>query len=182
MKCPDCSSTLQETDFHGVGIDECPKCRGRWFDRDQLRVAKDRTDDNLRWLDFDLFGEEARPLEVKPSGRRCPKCMVVMTSLEYAPSQVIVDRCDQCQGVWLNHDEFERIVNHLEEVASRKTVSEYAGEASKQFVEIITGPEGTMSEVRDFLAVLHLLKLRIAVEHPRIAEATSRIYAASPLK
>jgi hypothetical protein len=105
-----------------------------------------------------------------------------MTSLEYAPSQVIVDRCDQCQGVWLNHDEFERIVNHLEEVASRKTVSEYAGEASKQFVEIVTGPEGTMSEVRDFLAVLHLLKLRIAVEHPRIAEAANKVYAASPLK
>ncbi len=182
MKCPDCSSALQETDFHGVRIDECSKCRGRWFDRDQLRVAKDRTDDNLRWLDFDLFGEEAKPFEVKPSGRNCPKCMVVMTSLEYAPSQVIVDRCDQCQGVWLNHDEFERIVNHLEEVASRKTASEYAGEARKQFFEILTGPEGTMSEVRDFLAVLHLLKLRIAVEHPRIAEATSRIYAASPLK
>jgi Zn-finger nucleic acid-binding protein len=182
VRCPDCSADLQETDFHGVRIDECPKCRGRWFDRDELRVAKDRTDDDLRWLDFDLFGEAARPLEVTPSGSKCPKCMVAMISLKYAPSQVVVDRCDQCQGVWLNHDEFERIVEYLEEVVSRRTAAEYAGEAGRQFLEILAGHKGAVSEIRDFLAVLHLLELRIAAEHPRIAGAANKIYAASPLK
>jgi hypothetical protein len=182
VKCPDCSSTLRETDFHGVRIDECPQCRGRWFDRDELRVARDRTDDDLRWLDFDLFGEAARPFETTPSGRKCPKCMIAMASLTYAPSQVVVDRCDQCQGVWLNHDEFERIVEHLEQVASSKAAADYAGEAAKQFLEILAGPKGAVSETRDFLAVLHLLELRLAAEHPRIAEAANKIYAASPLK
>ncbi|HXK37207.1 MAG TPA: zf-TFIIB domain-containing protein, partial [Candidatus Paceibacterota bacterium] len=65
MNCPECEVPLRRTDCYGVNIDECPKCLGRWFDRDELRRAKDRTDEDLRWMDFDPF---ARDAEESPAG------------------------------------------------------------------------------------------------------------------
>ncbi len=105
-----------------------------------------------------------------------------MASLTYESSRVVIDKCNRCQGIWLNHGEFERIVEHLDKVVSAATASEYVEEARKEFAEIFRGPEGLRSEVRDFLAVLHLLELRIVVEHPGIAEAADKIYRVSPLK
>lgn len=36
MICPDSQSALEQADFHVVRVDECPNCRERWFDRDDL--------------------------------------------------------------------------------------------------------------------------------------------------
>jgi len=182
MQCPDCRTALLETEYLGIRIDECPNCRGRWFDRDELRKAKDRTDDDLRWLDFDPFGPEAGPAPADATGRLCPRCQVTMRTVPYEKSDVVIDRCDQCHGVWLSHQQFERIVDYLDRIVSGTTASEYAKEARKELAEIFTGPEGPLSEIRDYLAVLHLLRLRVAVEHPKIAHAVDRIYRMSPFK
>lgn len=32
MKCPKCGMDLVELDFKGMLIDECPTCKGIWFD------------------------------------------------------------------------------------------------------------------------------------------------------
>jgi Zn-finger nucleic acid-binding protein len=182
MKCPDCQSSLQETDYRGIRIDECPECRGRWFARDELREAKDRTDDDLRWLDFDPFLDEATPYEVRSEGRQCPTCARAMGSMTYETSGVVIDKCAGCHGIWLNHGEFEKIVEHLEQIVSSETASEFIRTAGKQASQIVTGPEGPISEIRDFLAVLRLLELRLAVEHPRIANAVQAVYGLSPFK
>ncbi len=182
MHCPDCQSSLRQTDYRGIAIEECPECRGRWFDRDELRKAKDRTDDDLRWLDFDPFGEEAAPFEVRSEGRQCPRCVMAMSSITYETSGVVIDKCGNCHGIWLNHGEFEKIVEHLEQIVSSETASQYIRDAGTQFSQIATGPEGVISEIRDFLAVLRLLELRLAVEHPRIADAAQRIYSISPFR
>ena len=80
MKCPDCQTQLHQFDYKGVRIDECPKCKGRWFDRGELKTAKDRTDDDLRWLDFDPFGAEADRYAVASSKTLlCPNCSTRMT-------------------------------------------------------------------------------------------------------
>jgi Zn-finger nucleic acid-binding protein len=182
MLCPECQIPLDETDYLGIRIDECPRCRGRWFDRDELRKAKDRTDDDLRWLDFDPFEPEAGPAPVHPAARLCPLCQVPMITVPFEKSGVVIDRCDECHGVWLRHQEFEKIVDYLDGIVSTKTASEYAEEARKEFAEIFAGPEGLISEIRDYLAVLRLLRLRVAVENPRIADAVDRIYRLSPFK
>lgn len=182
MKCPDCSSGLEETDYRGLRLDECPRCRGRWFDRDELRQAKDRTDDDLRWLDFDPFGQEAGRFAIRSERDLCPRCETPMASLTYETSRVVIDKCEQCQGIWLNHGEFEKIIKYLYKIVSSKKAADYVKEAQTQFVEVFTGPEGTISEIRDFLAVLTLLRLRIAVEQPGIADAADTIYRYSPFK
>lgn len=182
MKCPDCQNELQTIDCKGIMIDECIKCKGKWFDRDELRRAKDRTDDNLRWLDFDPFGKDAEQLSVASEGRICPKCSKKMSSLKYADSKVIIDKCLNCKGVWLDPGEFIKVIRYLENRINSETAKEYIKDTFKQFIEIFSGPEGVISEVKDFLAVLYLLELRIAVEHPGLAEASRKIYQATPFK
>ena len=182
MNCPDCRAPVTETDYRGIEIDECTKCKGRWFDRDELRKAKDKTDDDLRWLDFDPFGDKADTLSVASEGKPCPKCLTAMLSLKYKDSGTVIDKCSKCKGIWLNHREFERIVKYLENIVLAKSASDYAKDAFKQFVEVAAGPEGVISEVKDFLAVLKLLELRIAVEHPGLVKASQKIYQQSPFK
>ena len=182
MKCPDCSVELHETDYRGVRIDECPQCLGRWFDRDQLRRAKDRSDADLRWLDFDPFARGTAASPPTSQGRLCPHCAVKMGVIAYEASGVFIDKCDSCHGIWLDHGEFAKIVTHLEDEVSSETASQYRKDAQKQFAQILTGDEGPVSELRDFFAVLHLLETRLAVEHATLARSVEALYLASPFR
>jgi len=182
MKCPDCQNKLESIDCKGIVVDECVSCKGRWFDRGELRKAKDKEDDDIRWLDFDPFGKDIERLSVPSKGKKCPKCLKTMSSLKYRASGIIIDKCSSCEGVWLDHGEFEKIIKYLEHIMLTKPASEYTKDTFKQFVEIFTGPEGTVSEVKDFMAVLNLLRLRLAVENPKIVETSQKIYKYTPFK
>jgi len=105
-----------------------------------------------------------------------------MDAIAYDHSKVTIDRCPRCLGVWLDHNEFERIIKYLENALSGKSVREYAALTFREFVRIFTGHEGVASEVKDFLAVLKLLELRITVEHPGLIRAYQRIYAIAPFR
>jgi Zn-finger nucleic acid-binding protein len=182
MKCPDCRNELKPIDCKGIQIDECVNCKGKWFDRGELRKAKDRQDEDLRWLDFDPFGKDAEQLSVASAGKVCPKCSVKMSALKYKDSQVVIDKCSSCKGVWLDPKEFYKIIRFLENKVNTETSEEYVRDTFKQFIEIFTGPEGVISEVKDFLAILYLLELRIAVENPLLASTSQKIYQNTPFK
>jgi Zn-finger nucleic acid-binding protein len=182
MNCPDCNAELKHSYCPSIIIDECVKCRGKWFDRDELLRVKDSVDDNLRWIDFDPFGKDAEKLSVASKGKKCPKCSTTMQSLEYMDSKVNIDKCPACKGVWLDPGEFAKIIKYLENKVCTETAQEYAKDTFKQFMEIFTGHEGVISEVKDFLAVLYLLQTKIAVEHPHLAAASQKIYQSTPFR
>ena len=182
MKCPYCLGELEPIDCKGIEIDECISCKGRWFDRDELRKAKDKQDDDIRWLDFDLFGKDAEESSARSEGKICPKCSQMMSSLKYNTSSIIIDKCDYCGGVWLDHGEFERIINYLEDTVLATSAKDYAKDTFKQFVEIFTGPKGKITEIKDFLAVLNLLKKRMGVENLKVIEVSQKIYKYTPFK
>jgi len=184
MECPEGHAQLVEISYKGVLIYECPTCKGRWFDRGELKKAKDRTDEDLRWLDFDPFGPEADKYAVPASTeqRLCPRCSLPMTALTYKTSGVTIYKCPRCHGVWLSHGEFEAIVSYLENVVDAESAPELAKDAGKQFEKVLVGPGGEISDIRDFFTVLKLLEMRLLVEHPRVAAAAEKIYQYSPLK
>jgi Zn-finger nucleic acid-binding protein len=182
MKCSNCQIELKAVDCKGIVIDECDKCKGKWFDRDELRKAKDRTDEDLKWLDFDPFGEDAEKLSMVSEGKMCPKCSNKMSSLKYMDSEVVIDKCPGCKGVWLDPGEFMKIIEYLKDRIYSETAKGYAKETFKEFVEIFTGPEGVVSETKDFMTVLYLLQLRIAVENPKLAETARKIYDVIPFR
>lgn len=176
MKCPDCQVEMKEIDYRGITIHECPDCQGRWFDRGELTKAKDRTDEDLRWFDFDPFKKEAGKFEVPSEGRRCPRCGAKTESLTYRDSGVAIDKCSRCRGVWLHHGEFEKIVEYLENKILNEPASEYARDTVKQLIEIFNDPPHVGLEIKDFFVVLKLLEERFGAEHPRIAQAARNIF------
>lgn len=166
MICPNCHHHLKTTIYVGVHIDECDSCGGMWFDRDELRRAKDNQDKDLQWLDFDLFEDDRNKYSGISSNRLCPKDHAKLISKSYAESKVQIDICEKCQGVWLDKTELKKIIKYLENIVISTPASSYAKETLKEFKEIFNGPESKTSEIKDFIAIVKLFEMRLAVENP----------------
>jgi Zn-finger nucleic acid-binding protein len=182
MNCPDCQGELKVSVLKGINIHECLKCKGKWFERNELIQAKNKADDGLRWIDFDPFGKDAAKLSVSSDGKQCPQCVKKMQSLTYSQSKVIIDKCTSCEGVWLSHGELAKIILYLKKTVNSETVKDLAHDTFNEFIKIFTLQKGLVSEVKDFLAVLTILKTRIAVEHPQLAQAWDSIETISPMR
>lgn len=180
MQCPSCTEEMITVDFKGVQIEECSNCHGRWFDRGELKKAKDHTDEDLIWLDFDPFDMAISKDEETPEGVLCPKCGVEMRSLEYRDSNIFIDKCEQCHGVWLHHDEFEKIIKYLEDLVSSETATDFVKDSFHQFVDIAQHKKGISEGLKDYCVILKLLRQRIGVEHPKLSEAVNKIYEFLP--
>src|SRR4030042_548105 len=91
MNCPICKKiNLLNSILHNVEIDYCPKCLGTWFDEDELRLAKDQKDEDLKWLDVDLWKND-NDFKISYGIRICPKCRVPLYEVYYGDSKIIVD-------------------------------------------------------------------------------------------
>lgn len=168
MQCPNCDGKLESKTFKKVRIDECDKCQGLWFDRDELRRAKDSTDEDLSWLDFNLFEYKENKYTRSQSGRHCPKDSTNLEKLTYPHSKVSIDACSNCKGVWLDRDEFDKIIGYLEDTVVTNTSGDYAKEALREVGEILNGEELKASEFRDLFTVVKLGETRLGVEHEKI--------------
>lgn len=181
MNCPDCQNELQVVNLKGVNIHECLKCKGKWFERNELMMVKNKADGSLRWLDFDPFGKDAEELSIVSVGKQCPQCAKEMQSLTYTQSKVIIEKCQSCEGVWLSHGELAKIIRYLEKALDSESAKALSKDTFKEFIKIFTGNKGLISEVKDFLAVLKILEIRIGVEHPRLKQNWENIKRASPV-
>jgi Zn-finger nucleic acid-binding protein len=182
MKCPDCQNELQIANLKGINIHECLKCKGKWFERNELMAVKNKADDGLSWLDFDPFGIDAKKLSIVSIGNRCPQCLKEMQSLTYHQSKVVIDKCQSCEGVWLSHGELEKIIRYLEKVINTESVKDLTKDTFREFIKIFIGHKGLVTEVKDFLIVVKLLKVRIAVEHPHFAQTWDNIESYLPFR
>jgi Zn-finger nucleic acid-binding protein len=179
MKCPECDLLMQTCKLKQVEIDECPQCKGVWFDSDELRKAKDEADPSLVWRDFDLW-KHADRFSISPRARRCPKCGLGMAAVDYAETGVAVDCCAACKGVWLDAGEFPRIIAALEQDADAMSTKDYLKASFEEAKEVITGSEGLVSEWRDLTTVLRLLECRFFSEHPKLQQRIQVVQENNP--
>lgn len=178
--CPNDNVELEKMHYKGVTIDECPLCKGRFFDRGELTRAKDSTDEDLRFLDFELF--DTSEVSSKEGQKNCPKCGVHMFSVSYDGSGITLDTCQKCKGIWLDHHEFGKIIRSLEELVSQFSAQELSDAASEELSEIFTGPKGVTEEMKDFFAISRLLEMRYAAEHPWLEKLLDAYYRVTPLR
>jgi len=98
-RCPECQRPLVLIEVASLQIESCPHCRGIWFDPGELTELAG------------LSGELPEPDKTtRPARHRCPDCQEQMT--EYAlfhPLNLLVDRCSQGHGVYLEDRELERV-------------------------------------------------------------------------
>jgi len=155
---------MQKAVFYGTEVDYCPKCLGLWFEQDELRQAKDEKDANFNWLDVDLWKDKAR-FKVSEKDMLCPVCSVPMYSVKYGDSDIEVDVCNVCKGIWLDRGEFKKISDYLKEKGKSEIMENYFKNFFKQGIEVFSGPETLREEVDDFLTVLKFLDYKFTAKH-----------------
>jgi membrane associated rhomboid family serine protease/Zn-finger nucleic acid-binding protein len=94
-------------------VDICPHCGGIWFDPGEL----------YKYLEtFKRINEispPALPAAVSAAAtappplealRSCPRCLAPMQKYNYSyNSNIFLDRCPQCQGIWADQNEIQKI-------------------------------------------------------------------------
>jgi len=171
MKCPICEKIeFKKLVFNEIEADYCPNCLGLWFEEDELRQAKDVKDKTLNWLDIDLWNDKTL-FKVARGKKVCPKDGVPLYEVKYGTSEIKVDLCDQCHGIWLDRGEFKKIMEFLKKKGQDEILFNYLGTLAEEAGEVFTGPEGFKSEMRDLFVVLDLLKYKFLVQHPIISKA-----------
>jgi len=129
MHCPACSGSLREVKMQLVTAEICSQCGGIWFDKHKLKWAAnqlaitEKIDPNELRVMF-----EKRTVE-KPDKtemiRACPKCMLAMKKINYAyDSNIIIDRCGKCGGVWTDKGELKAIAKFVKEDPRVKAIGE----------------------------------------------------------
>jgi len=168
-KCPQCNLKLEQALLAGVEVDYCPSCYGLWFDEDELQLAKDEKDRDLRWLDIDLWKDPAK-FQVSRGRKLCPEDRMPLYEVRYADSDVKVDVCNVCHGIWLDRGEFLEVIEYLKEKGYEEVMKSYSKNLVKELWEVFSGPEMLKEEILDFLTILKLLRYKFAVQHPVLAE------------
>ena len=181
MNCPLDGTTLEIHTIHSVDVEECPQCKGLWFEKDELRKAKDDADPDLNWLDFDLWSDQ-ESFKTELSARNCPRCGENMATISYADTGVTVDYCVEEHGIWLDKGEFQAIIEALENETLSMDSSEYAKASFDEAKDLLVGNEGFASEWKDFRTVSRLLQYRILVDNPRLAELLVALQTTTPFK
>ncbi len=181
MNCPRCNIELKKKTLKDIEIDECEKCKGIWFDQDELRQAKDAADKDINWMDFEIWKHKDR-FSAKPASLACPKCNKALVTLDYGDTKVSIDYCPTCKGAWLDDGEFKKIIDALNNELLEKKLSEYIKASVEEAKEIITGPEGFTSEWKDFTTVLRMMQYRFFAEHPDLADQALAIQRSIPIR
>ena len=100
MDCPKCKGELEvkKAAEQKLEIDVCPECEGIWFDKKELGK---------------MMPVARKKLEVHWKAARqdylCPRCGLGLYEFKYPQTDVHVDMCKRCEGLWLDGGEFEAI-------------------------------------------------------------------------
>jgi Zn-finger nucleic acid-binding protein len=164
-KCPSCGTKLSSTRFLNETVDRCAKCGGMWLDGGELQRMGGRLDDSIDWPEN--LADYGRQLEVKPDrSMTCPRDGTALVAVHYGPSEVVIDVCPKCSGVWLDRGEFARISKDLEDAAVDKSSVGYLKDFVHEIAELVTGRKSLSEEARDVRETWHLFKNRLAIDHP----------------
>lgn len=115
MKCPkDKHELIKELYEDCVEIDKCSTCQGMWLDEGELEkieetIKNDYTDELKKLPDY---ANEAFNMSRASSEKAyiCPTCDEPLEKKEYGfCSQIIIDVCPSCRGMWLDDHEIQKL-------------------------------------------------------------------------
>ena len=171
MKCPNCKNQelSKKLNIKGVQIESCHLCGGFWFEKDELRKVKDDINESAKWFDFDLWKDKTK-FTSKKGEKLCPKCNVSLYLMNYGGSDITIDVCRNCEGIWLDKGEFEKIMNYVRESSYYEVLNNYSKNLIEEAKEVFTGSEGFKSEIVDLFTLLKLFQYKFATQHQLLTE------------
>ena len=114
MRCPACKSTLSAVQYEGITVEICGMCSGCWLDADELgrivRIREQRfSPEQLSSIDT-AVKIPGIPIQDIQRDIACPSCGTPTGPLNYGgDTGIVVDRCPDCRGIWLDVGELESI-------------------------------------------------------------------------
>lgn len=120
LNCPRCevplvpNSVTTLTEGWKVEVDCCVhSCGGVWIEKEDFQVDPKA---NL------LMNQSLQPLNMpalkglEPEGQaECPECAIPMEPYQWKHTDVALDRCPQCRGLWFDGNEIASIQRQLRE-------------------------------------------------------------------
>jgi len=167
MKCPKCKADLFTFSIDGIDLEQCDKCEGIWFSKDELRKVKDKADSDLNWLDFEIW-KRTDKFKIKSQKYNCPDCNDKLEALDYDNTNIEIDYCKTCEGVWLDKGETEKLIETLEEELLNKSLGDYVKATLEEAKELINHPKKFISEWKDFKTIMRFLQYRILSNNPEL--------------
>jgi Zn-finger nucleic acid-binding protein len=103
LECHNCWVPMEKKEIDVFGpnivIDVCPKCHGTWFDNNEFeKLLNDKKMSN--YLTKHIGTKSRSPMI-------CPRCSMTM-DIEKA-DEIKVDVCLNCNGVWIDENEFDAL-------------------------------------------------------------------------
>ena len=133
MLCPRCKVELQIEHHHGIEVDHCLSCNGRWLDHhelDELEATVPSTTEQRR---------ATIRYAKKESELNCPKCGKRMTAFNYRAYDLELDTCEDEHGFWLDAGEEGRVRDIIEERIQGLSRAASAEAAWDGFLERLRG-------------------------------------------
>ncbi|MHB8971907.1 MAG: TFIIB-type zinc ribbon-containing protein [Pirellulaceae bacterium] len=112
MLCPVCRDPMIIVEFGNVELDTCVRCRGLWFDAQELGQLFELAGVSQR------IGELELQLDRLPHAgprRMCPRCRGRLEPVR-APSssgELLLDECPRGDGLWFDKGELASLLNAL---------------------------------------------------------------------
>jgi len=138
-------------------IETCSDCGGIWFEADNFGdfVRGLAASQNVPGDVVELFKRrDVLPLhKVKEKTKVCPKCRKELLKSNYSyDSNVILDKCPECGGIWADKGEVERAASYLKGDPRADAVA-------RSLVEIHSHPEIDADDVYpgDYLGQLRII-------------------------
>lgn len=175
-ECPACGSNLNLYAVFSMQFEGCPKCKGIWLIKDELRKLKNKVEDgSLRWLNDEI--ENLERISVLATKRPCVKCRTVkMVSAIFGKSSTLVDWCPKCHGMWLDRGEFEAITDYLKDELGHVHAKDIEKQAAADVKRIWSGgPESRLDELVDAKAAVSALINATIFEHPSLFKLCTTI-------
>lgn len=116
--CHNCELAMTNVHFRQWTISLCPRCEGSYSDEETLKQVLRQPDLRLSNIRAALLPNlvAAHPDETERSTIPCPACSKQMKRQSYAEdSEVNVDRCLDCNGIWLDDGELGHLLEDREE-------------------------------------------------------------------
>lgn len=167
--CPACGETLNNYKVFSMQFEGCPKCKGMWLVKDELRKLKNKVaDGSLRWLNTEI--ENIEKTSVISTKRPCVRCKTTkLVCVNFGKSSVLIDWCPQCQGMWLDRGEFEAITDYLKKELMKAHPKDIEKQAATELKRVWTGgPESRFDEALDAEAAVSALISATIFEHPAL--------------
>ncbi|MFH1429741.1 MAG: zf-TFIIB domain-containing protein [Candidatus Margulisiibacteriota bacterium] len=130
--CPNCKEIeLEIINKKGVEIDYCPKCFGIWFDKGELNDFLSKS------LQEGKTKIDKQETVLDESDRKCPVCRLPLCKHNYHFNiPVQIDSCMNCNGMWLDRGEFDKIKMGLDNQSSVIQSINKLGDVSKDIWKI----------------------------------------------